>query len=105
MDQRDTGNHSAPPTLGIDWEAYLPFFEDADIPDDQKRALIEALWGIMTAFVDLGFGLHPVQLACGKPDGSLTKPVADMLSCDRSNPSQTTPVALQFGKAARKESE
>ncbi|MEP1520382.1 hypothetical protein [Ascidiaceihabitans sp.] len=34
---------TAPPRLTIDWDAYLPFFEDEDISDEHKRELIEAL--------------------------------------------------------------
>ena len=34
---------TAPPSLTIDWDAYLPFFEDEDISDEHKRELIEAL--------------------------------------------------------------
>lgn len=57
---------TAPPSLTIDWDAYLPFFEDEDISEDDKRQMIEALWSIMVSFVDLSFGVHPVQQACGK---------------------------------------
>ena len=45
-----------PPSLTIDWDAYLPFFEDEDISEEDKRALIEALWSIIASFVDLGSG-------------------------------------------------
>jgi len=50
-------------TLGLtfNWEDWLPHFEDADIPDKQKREMIETLWHIVVAFVDLGFELNPNQ--------------------------------------------
>ena len=51
----------ARPTLQVDIERYAPYLEDADITDEQKRELIEALWSIMVSFVDLGFGIEPVQ--------------------------------------------
>lgn len=57
---------SPPPSLSIDWDAYLPFFEDEDVSEEDKRQMIEALWSIMVGFVDLGFGIHPIQQACGK---------------------------------------
>ena len=53
----------ARPVLKIDWHLYEEYLVDADIPDDQKKALIEALWSIMVSFVDLGFGLAPEQQA------------------------------------------
>ena len=70
---------TAPPRLNIDWDAYLPFFEDQDIPEAQKRELIEALWAIMVSFVDLGFGIHPVQQACGQDISLAELPAADVL--------------------------
>lgn len=52
--------------LVFDWQDWLPYFEDADIPDDQKREMIETLWQIVVAFVDLGFDLNPQQQSCGQ---------------------------------------
>ncbi len=71
---------TAPPRLTIDWDAYLPFFEDEDISDEDKRKLIEALWSIMVSFVDLGFGVHPVQQACGKDVSLAEMPAVDVLN-------------------------
>jgi hypothetical protein len=71
---------TAPTTLTIDWDAYLPFFEDEDISEADKQELIEALWSIVVSFVDLGFGVHPVQQACGKSDDPLSDAPPDLLS-------------------------
>lgn len=67
-----------PPRLEIDLDAYLPLFEDDDISEADKRALLEALWSIMMSFIQIGWGVHPVQQAqasralreitCGKLD-------------------------------------
>ncbi len=55
------------PTMpAIDFEAYLPYLEDEDIPEDQKRELIETLFNIMMGFADIAFGLSPSQNICGK---------------------------------------
>lgn len=53
-----------PPSLTIDWELYGEYLEDSDLSGGQKREFIETLWSIVVAFVDLGFGVHPVQQAC-----------------------------------------
>jgi hypothetical protein len=45
----------------IDWDFYLQILENSDAPDEQKYEMILALWNICVAFVDLGFGVHPVQ--------------------------------------------
>lgn len=71
---------TAPPSLTIDWDAYLPLFEDEDISEAEKRELIEALWSIVVSFVDLGFGVHPVQQACGQDDDPLSDLPPDLVS-------------------------
>lgn len=47
--------------LTFNWEDWLPYFEDETISDAQKREMIETLWQIVIAFVDLGFELNPHQ--------------------------------------------
>ncbi|WP_317054528.1 hypothetical protein [Roseovarius rhodophyticola] len=71
---------TAPPTLTIDWDAYLPFFEDEDISEEEKRELIEILWSITLSFVDLGFGLNPVQQICGEGTDPLSDDPPDLVS-------------------------
>lgn len=67
------------PSLTIDWELYASYLEDSDLTDDQKRDFIEALWGIVVAFVDLGFGTHPVQQACAQGSEKALISDADLL--------------------------
>jgi hypothetical protein len=71
---------TAPPALTIDWDAYLPFFENEDISEEHKRELIESLWTIMVSFVDLGFGIHPVQQACGQEVSLPELPKGDVVN-------------------------
>ncbi|MDX8349447.1 hypothetical protein SLH49_15785 [Cognatiyoonia sp. IB215446] len=81
----DFNPETAPPTLTIDWDAYLPFFEDEDISEEEKRELIEALWSIVVSFVDLGFGVHSVQQACGQNEvlvGDASKDLVSLLQDD-----------------------
>jgi len=67
MDMSEHNNGAQPaPRLTIDWDAYLPFFEDEDIPEAQKREMIETLWSIVIAFVDLGFEQRGIS--CGQED-------------------------------------
>ena len=73
---------TAPPRLSIDWDAYLPFLENEDISEEQKRELIEALWSIMVSFVDLGFGIHPLPQVCGQDISLAELPAADVLNLD-----------------------
>jgi hypothetical protein len=60
-------NSQATLSLEIDLERYQACLDDPALSPNQKAEIIEALWTIITAFVQLGFGVHPVQQACGKP--------------------------------------
>jgi len=60
----EEGAFPAPPsTLTIDWRLYEHHLAEADLTDQEKREFIEALWYIIVSFVDLGFGIEPVQQA------------------------------------------
>ncbi|MBB4022515.1 MULTISPECIES: hypothetical protein [Actibacterium] len=52
--------------LEIDLEHYQAYLDDPSLTQAQKAEIVRALWSIITAFVELGFGVHPVQQACGK---------------------------------------
>lgn len=47
--------------LRFDADKYLRYVDDVDLPEDQKRELLEALWNILAALVDIGFGVDSVQ--------------------------------------------
>ncbi|MWD26898.1 hypothetical protein E0K89_005345 [Aquicoccus sp. SCR17] len=51
-----------------DIESYLVFFDGLDMSDAEKRAQLKTLAMIVQGFVDLAFGDHPLQQACGKTD-------------------------------------
>jgi len=53
------------PTVAFDWQDWLPYLDD-DIPEDQKRQLIEVLWTIILSFVDLGFDVKSPADICGE---------------------------------------
>lgn len=57
---------SASKRLTIDIERYQSYLDSADMSEADKRLFIEALWSIIMNFVDLGFGIHPLQEVCGK---------------------------------------
>ncbi|WP_417449543.1 hypothetical protein [Kordiimonas sp.] len=61
---QDTRTYPAMPA--IDFDAYLPYLEDEDIPEEQKRELIETLFGILMGFADIAFGISSPQNIWGK---------------------------------------
>ena len=54
----------ARPVLTINWARYQKMLEESDINDAEKQEFLETLWNIIVAFVDLGYGIHPLQQAC-----------------------------------------
>lgn len=46
-----------------DLREYLAFLDNTNLSETQKTELLQTLWSIMSAFVDLAFGTDPVQQA------------------------------------------
>ena len=53
--------HSGP-VLELNFNELLEEARDMDLTEDQARELIQTYWNIAMHFVQMGFGLHPVQL-------------------------------------------
>ena len=53
-------------SLEVDLDAYKAYLDDPALSDVQKDQIVDALWKIIVCFVDLGFGMSPLQQACGK---------------------------------------
>lgn len=63
------GEENSHGVITVDYERYAHFLEDSDLTEEQKREFLQTLWNIIVNFVDLGFGVHPLQQAekpCGK---------------------------------------
>lgn len=48
--------------MPLDLDEYRPYLNSFDLTDDQKTAMIEALWSIAEAVADLAYGMHSTQL-------------------------------------------
>ena len=53
-------------TLTLDTAKYQEMLDDPSLSEAQKEQIIEALWKIIVCFVDLGFGVSPLEDACGQ---------------------------------------
>lgn len=49
--------------LTLDVALYEQYLAESGLTEEQKREFLETLWTIIVGFVDLGFGIHPVQQA------------------------------------------
>lgn len=63
-DKQSDLTSAGPPSITVDWDRYGQYLEDSDLSDAEKRAFLETLWSIVVSFVDVGFGVHPVQQSC-----------------------------------------
>ena len=46
------------PSIHLNWQDWLPYFEDSTATETEKQQVIETLWSIVLAFVDLGWDLN-----------------------------------------------
>lgn len=51
-------------TVGFNWEDWIPYLDEMNGTDAQKRELIETLWAIVMSFMDLNIEITD------KPSGS-----------------------------------
>ena len=95
MPGETTCEPSAPtsrPVLTLDVALYEHMLADSDLTEDQKREFLETLWSIIVGFVDLGFGIDPVGLACGQNPET---------SCGQTSESVTLTAESNTGRAAQ----
>lgn len=55
-------------SLTIDAERYQHMLDDSGMSEAEKAEFLEALWSIVVAFVELGYGIHPAQEVCGQDE-------------------------------------
>ena len=69
LDENDIPPMSTPGRMELDevYEKYRGHL-DPDMPEEQARATIEALWTVMSSFVDMAWGQDPVSLAMRERD-------------------------------------
>jgi hypothetical protein len=62
-----------PPIVTVDYERYAHFLEEADLTEKQTREFLQIIHNIIISFIDLGFGVHPLQQACGQGENNPSK--------------------------------
>ena len=88
------GQTTSGSALTLDVEYFQSLLDDSDAPEAEKRKLIEELWSIIVGFVDLGFGIHPVQQAnptrSELANDSIAKLIADIGQEHLNEPNKNT---------------
>lgn len=57
---------SAQRSLTIDVARYQEYLDGSDLTPEQKEDFLRAVWSVVVTFVELGFGVHPLQEISGK---------------------------------------
>lgn len=57
---------AARPVLTVDVQKYQALLDEPGLSEEQKEEFLQALWSIVVTFVELGFGVHPLQEVCGQ---------------------------------------
>ncbi len=52
--------------LEVDVDRYQAYLDNSDLSDREKHDFLHALWSVIVAFVDLGYGIHPAQSETGE---------------------------------------
>jgi hypothetical protein len=52
--------------LQFDAQEFAHFLDESDLTHEQKLEYIRTVWSIVLQFIDLGFGIHPLQIALGQ---------------------------------------
>jgi hypothetical protein len=61
---------SAQRVLTIDVAKYEEYMRDSGMDAGQREDFLRSIWMVVVTFVELGFGVHPLQEVCGKDDKS-----------------------------------
>lgn len=79
------------PSTGVlvDVDLYTRYLQDSDLSEVQKRAFVETLASIVLSFVDLGLGVHPLQLVSDTACDRISKHGGSAPSPPKSAVSQT----------------
>ena len=54
------------PMILVDVEKYQAFLDGWDATQAEKEEFLQRHWNMIVGFVEMGFGVHPLQEVCGK---------------------------------------
>lgn len=90
------------PPLTFEAAEFMCYVADEGMTEEQAQELLRAVWEIMVAFVDMAFGIHPIQQAVdgfGQQPGSAPTGSSPVLSCTDAFSEHCNTTAI--GRAAR----
>ncbi len=64
------------PTLTLDVDRYQSYLDDPALTPERRHEMLQTIWSILTAFIDLGFDVAPEE-TCGEPAESPAHPATN----------------------------
>lgn len=61
MISKDSLQGQQRPALFLDIDYYQSLLDSPEVSEKQQQEFIESMWSIVVQFVDMGFGVHPLQ--------------------------------------------
>lgn len=83
--------NTAARSMTVDALAYQHLLDESGLSEAEKRELIETLWSVILGFVELGFGVHPLQQLPGTAE-----------EADEENPPQAGTDRVHLTRSASK---
>lgn len=80
-----TFDASARRVLTVDVKKYEALLDNPNLSEQQKEEFLHALWSVVVTFVELGFGVHPLQEVCGQDSGDSLHGAKDAFDQVKSN--------------------
>jgi len=91
--------------LEVDVDRFQSALDEADMSDEEKAEYLQIIWSVVLEFVDLGYGIHPINSVI-RDDPE--QPVQSFAKVAKGSPPRSPKCADGIKKAARpqpKESE
>lgn len=82
---------SGKPSLKIDLREFLHHLEEMDGTEEEKLQLLGIIADVMVPFVEMGFGIHPIQQSCGQDFESAAEPAQADSGMLESKPEERKP--------------
>ncbi|MEP2640063.1 MULTISPECIES: hypothetical protein [Alphaproteobacteria] len=54
------------PSIHLNWQDWLPYFEASTASEAEKQQVIETVWSIVMVFIDLGWDIDTGEKTSGK---------------------------------------
>lgn len=88
-----------PRILHVDVDRFQHHLDNTDLTDAEKAEYLHIIWSTLLEFMDLGYGVHPLQQSCGQDvENASDSPAAAHDLVSLANQSNQNPNQKKTGK-------